>query len=82
MQFVDESSINFLQIIFPLKACKAVTYPMGWLRYLGVVQAYTVPAPSPNSGPVGFLLGSIEATGLIPASEEEVQVEINKGCLA
>ena len=30
MQFVDDSSINFLSVIFSLEFSKGVTYPMGW----------------------------------------------------
>ena len=37
----------------------------------------TVSSPSPNSGPVGSLLESAEAAGLIPDSEEAVQVGIS-----
>ena len=34
---------------------------------------HTVPAPSSSSGPASFLLGSTEAAGLIPLSEEAVR---------
>ena len=74
MLFVDESSMNFLY--FFLKAFKGATYPMGWLRYPRWFR-HAVPAQSPNSGPVGILLGSDEAAGLIPDSEKAVQVGIS-----
>ena len=42
---------------------------MGWLRCPGVVQTYCS-VTEPKFIPVGFLLDSSEAAGLIPDSEE------------
>ena len=61
---MDKSNINFLQLVFFLKACKGATYPG-----VGKMPGGTVPAPNPNSGQADFLVGLSEVARLIKDSE-------------
>ena len=54
---------------------------MEWVKYPG----WFIPTGlslRPNSGPVGFLLGSVEEAGYFSDSEVAFQVGICIGCLA
>ena len=55
------------------------TYPMGSMYKAPMSFRPTVPAPNPNSGPAGFLLGSSEAVGLNTDPEIAVQIGMSVG---